>query len=114
MPGPSRGEVWWADLNPIVGHEQGGRRPCLVVSVDRLNHGPAGLVTVLPITTRDKRIPLHVRIEPPEGGLPEPSFVKVEDIRSLSKQRLCDRLGRVSPATMAEVADRLRILLDLD
>jgi mRNA interferase MazF len=109
MSAPSRGEIWWAKLNPVVGRKQGGRRPCLVVSVDAINHGPAGTVTVLPITSKDKRIPLHVRIDPPEGGLTEPSFVKIEDIRSISKQRL----GRVTTATMAEVADRLRILLDL-
>ena len=48
---PSRGEIWGADLNPVRGHKQAGVRPCLVVSTDAFNHGPAELVMVAPITT---------------------------------------------------------------
>ena len=108
-----RGDNWDADLNPIRGHEQGGRRPVLVVSVDAFNQGPAGLAIVVPITTRDKRIRTHVPIHPPEGGLTEPSFAKCEDIRSIATERLSGRRGRVAPSTMAAVEDRLRILLGL-
>ena len=90
-----------------------GRRPALVVSTDRFNHGPAGLVVVLPITTRTKGIPLHVGIEPPEGGVRETSFVKPEDVRSVSTERLRERWGAVSPRTLAAVESRLRVLLDL-
>jgi mRNA interferase MazF len=111
--GPLRGEVWLADLDPIRGHEQGGRRPCLVVSVDPFNQGPADLVIVLPITTRDRRIPFHVRADPPEGGLRAPSFIKCEDVRSISRDRLSSRYGVVSPATLAAVEDRLRLMLNL-
>lgn len=57
MDNPVRGENWLIDLNPTRGHEQGGRRPGLVVSVDLFNKGPAGLVIVLPITTKEKGIP---------------------------------------------------------
>jgi len=49
VPEPSRGEVWLVDLNPARGHEQAGIRPGLVVSVDPFNHGPAGLVVLLPV-----------------------------------------------------------------
>ena len=113
MPDPLRGEIWLVDLNPTRGHEQAGRRPCLVVSVDLFNQGPAGLAVVLPITTREKGIPFHVEVVPPEGGLREPSFIKCEDIRSVSKERLSDRWGVVSATTLAAVEDRMRILLDL-
>ena len=114
MPsGPSRGEVWEVDLSPTRGHEQAGRRPALVVSTDRFNHGPAGLVVVLPMTTRAKGIALLVELEPPEGGVRETSFVKPEDIRSVAAERLGARLGAVSPRTLAEVERRLRVLLDL-
>ncbi|AEG15176.1 transcriptional modulator of MazE/toxin, MazF [Desulfofundulus kuznetsovii DSM 6115] len=113
MATPLRGEVWLVDLNPVRGHEQAGRRPALVVSVDMFNSGPAELVVVLPITTKDKGIPLHVRIDPPEGGVKETSFVKCEDIRSVSTERLTARLGRVSRDVMALVEDRIRILLGL-
>jgi mRNA interferase MazF len=64
-----RGEVWLADLNPTRGHEQAGKRPVAVVSEDRLNNGPAGLVIVLPITSTIRPIPSHVVVAPPEGGL---------------------------------------------
>jgi mRNA interferase MazF len=113
MDNPLRGEIWLVDLNPTRGHEQAGRRPGLVVSVDLFNQGPAGLAVVIPITTREKGIPFHVEIKIPEGGLTKRSFIKCEDIRSISKERLAQKLGRVSRSTMAAVEDRLRILLDL-
>jgi mRNA interferase MazF len=110
---PSRGEVWFARLDPIVGHEQGGERPCLIVSDDRLNHGRATLVIVVPITRTDRGLPSHVRLEPSEGGVKEVSYAKCEDIRSISKQRLRSKLGKVSVDTIVVVEDRLRILLSL-
>ncbi len=110
---PSRGEVWEIELNPTRGHEQAGRRPALVVSTDRFNHGAAGLVIVAPLTTRAKGIPLHVRVEPPEGGVRERSFVKPEDVRSISVRRLRERWGTVSPRTLESVARSLRVLLEL-
>ncbi|OGF57353.1 MAG: growth inhibitor PemK [Candidatus Fraserbacteria bacterium RBG_16_55_9] len=113
MPEPSRGEVWLVDLNPTRGHEQAGVRPALVVSVDLFNHGPAGLVVILSITTRAKGIPFHVEIKPPDGGLKTRSFIKCEDVRSVAKERLSQRLGEVTGATMEAVEDRLRILLNL-
>ena len=58
---PARGEVWLADLNPVRGHEQAGRRPVLVVSEDLFNRGPAGLAIVLPMTSTLRGIPSHVR-----------------------------------------------------
>lgn len=113
LPPPSRGELWLADFDPIRGHEQGGRRPALIVSVDQFNHGPAGLVVVLPLTTRARGIPSHVPVDPPEGGVTARSFVKCEDVRSISRARLSRRWGAVSAATLAATEDRLRILLGL-
>jgi mRNA interferase MazF len=110
---PSRGDIWHARLDPIVGHEQGGERPCLVVSDDRFNQSRAQLVIVLPITRTPRGIASHVRVDPPEGGLKATSFIKCEDIRSISKQRLESRWGKVSTRTMAAVEDRLRILMSL-
>ncbi len=110
---PSRGEVWLVDLNSTRGHEQAGRRPGLVISVDPFNHGPAGLVVVLPITSKHKGIPFHVEIKPPEGGLKSVSYIKCEDVRSVARERLARRMGVISPTPQAEVDDRLRILLGL-
>ena len=110
---PSRGDVWLVDFDPVRGHEQGGRRPAVVVSVDEFNHGGAGLVVMLPVTTRDKRNPMHVPLRPPEGGIKQKSFVKCEDIRCVSKERLARRWGALGPATMVQVQLRLRRLLAL-
>lgn len=112
-PAPARGEVWYADFSPTIGHEQAGLRPALVVSVDQLNQGPAAVVVVVPITRTDRRIPLHVRLDPPEGGLAQRSFAMSEQLRAISAGRLKDRRGIVSPKTMAEVEDRLKIVLGL-
>jgi mRNA interferase MazF len=112
-PGPARGEVWLVDLNPTRGHEQAGVRPAVVVSVDLFNRGPAGLAVVLPMTTTWRRVPLHVSVEPPEGGVRQRSFVKCEDIRSVAIERLIQSWGALSPPTMAAIEDRLRILLGL-
>ena len=113
MDHPLRGDIWLIDLNPVRGHEQAGKRPGLVVSVDLFNQGPAGLAVVIPVTTKERGIPFHVEVKPPEGGLSKRSFVKCEDLRSVSKERLVQRLGRVTRNTLTAVEDRLRILLEL-
>ncbi|MFH1177548.1 MAG: type II toxin-antitoxin system PemK/MazF family toxin [Acidobacteriota bacterium] len=110
---PSRGEIWLVDLDPVRGREQAGKRPALVVSTDVFNHGPAELVLLLPITTKDKCIPLHIAVSAAGSGLRERSFVKCEDLRSVSRDRLTTHLGAVGPDTLADVEDRLRILLEL-
>jgi len=109
----SRGEIWFLNLNPARGHEQAGIRPALIVSVNMFNQGPAGLVVVLPITTKDKKIPLHVKVTPPEGGLTDISFIKCEDVRSVSTERLLKRLGSIETSTLVIVEDKLRILMGL-
>ena len=112
MTAPRRGEIWWVDLNPTRGHEQSGRRPGLVISDDIFNAGPAELVVVLPLTSRDKKIPLHEKIAPTEGGLAEVSYIKCEDIRSVSKKRLSARIGMVEDRTLLAVQEKVKILLN--
>jgi mRNA interferase MazF len=113
MASPQRGEVWYCNLDPTKGHEQAGKRPVLVMSVDDFNSGQADLVVVLPITGTERGIPWHVPIKAGEGGLKKQSFVLVEMVRSVSKSRLANRLGKVSPATLRQVEARLRILMEL-
>lgn len=112
-PLPLRGEVWMLDFDPTRGHEQAGTRPTLVISVDAFNAGSADLIIVVPITSRSKGVRSHVAVEPPDGGLSVASYIKCEDVRSVAKERLHRRLGHISVATMAEVEDKLRILLNL-
>jgi mRNA interferase MazF len=110
---PRRGEVWLVRLDPTKGHEQAGVRPALIVTVDSFNASPAGLVTVLPVTSKSRALRTRVEIKPPEGGLNLPSFVIVEQTRTISTQRLVKALGLVKSETMAKVEAILRILLGL-
>ena len=110
---PARGEIWYARFDPIVGREQAGERPCLVFSDDRFNQSRAELVIVIPITRTERGIASHVQVTPPEGGLKDVSFIQCEGIRSISKQRLKSKWGKVSPQTLAAVDDRRRLLLNL-
>jgi mRNA interferase MazF len=112
-PSPQRGEVWLADLDPTFGHEQGGRRPVLIVSVDSFNAGLSGLVIVLPITSRIRPLPLHIPVNPPVGGLRKPSAILCDAVRSIDQRRLIDRWGTVSSATTALVEGCLRHLQGL-
>jgi mRNA interferase MazF len=115
MPGekPVRGEVWDASLDPVRGHEQAGRRPVLIVSVDEFNQGPSGLIIIIPLTTKERRIRSWIAIDPAEGGLRSRSFAMCEAIRSISVERLSRRRGMVSRETLEKVRFCLQALLDL-
>jgi mRNA interferase MazF len=110
---PARGEIWIVDLDPVQGREQAGRRPALIISVDPFNRSAAELLIVVPLTSRDKGIRSHVAVPAGEGGLDRPSFVKCEDVRSISIRRLWRHLGSVSETTLKMVEARLRILMGL-
>ena len=104
---PRRGEVWWIDYGTPIGHEQGGRRPGLVLSAD----GVAGynLVITAPITRTDKPYPTRVPIDAPKP----PSFVQVEQLRTTSVARFVRLAGTATPAIMNEIDRILRYLFDL-
>ena len=101
------------NFDPTTGHEQAGTRPALILSEDIFNEGPAEMVVVAPITRTPRKIRWHVPVVPPDGGLSSESFIQCENVRSVSKQKLKRRRGRVSPPVMQQVEDRLRILLGL-
>jgi|HubBroStandDraft_4_1064222.scaffolds.fasta_scaffold83300_2 mRNA interferase MazF len=89
-----------ANLEPVIGHEQGRQRPVAVLSRDPL--GRSGLAIVAPFTTKDVGSPLHLRVDPPEGGLSEVSFALPQHVRSISPTRFTKRLGTIRPQTRAE------------
>jgi mRNA interferase MazF len=113
MHRPARGDVWLVDFGNPIGHEQGHRRPCVIVSDDTFNAGPAEIVIVVPATSVDKRIPLHIEVHPPEGGLSTTSYFKPEDVRSVSTRRLEKRLGRLDGRTVNLLGERLSLILNL-
>jgi mRNA interferase MazF len=110
---PQRGEVWVVDFGESLGHEQAGFRPAVVVSADRLNESPAGVLMVVPGTTARRDLPSHIEIEPGDSGLDQVTYAKCEDLKSISEKRLISRLGRVGPNVMFEIGRVLRFLLDL-
>ena len=113
---PLQGEIWLFDPDPVKGNEIGKKvRPALVVSNNLLNKGPSGLVIVVPVTSKNKGIPSHIRIDPPDGGVKQPSFAMCEHLRSISKERLIKRFGKVhNVAILREVSSWISDLLWLE
>lgn len=112
-PAVKRGDLYMADPDPVVGHEQGGKRPFMVISVNPMNRAATALVIAVPLTTTDRSNELHVRLDPPEGNLSRVSFATPEMVRVLSTLRLKRRLGHASPDTVESVAKRVGILIGL-
>jgi len=105
-----RGEIRWADLNPIRGSEQAGRRPVLVLSRDVFNER-SGTVIAAAITSRPQRAGFPLTLELESRGLPKRSWVKVSQIRTLSVERIERKLGRVSPEEIAQVIEGLNEII---
>ena len=109
-----RQEIWLADLNPPgKGNDIHGYRPVLIVSVNELNNCSVDMVMAMPITSTQRDVPLQVKISPPEGGLKKTSYVKCDQIRTISKFRLKKRTGLILNDSMSQVEEALRILLNL-
>jgi mRNA interferase MazF len=101
-----RGEIRWADLNPVRGHEQAGERPVLVLSHDVFNER-SGTVIAVALTSQEPRAGFPLTLELTTPKLPKRSWVKTSQIRTLSTERIGRRLGRVSDEQLAEVLEGL-------
>jgi mRNA interferase MazF len=99
-----RGDVWWADLNPVRGNEQAGVRPVLVVSHDIFNQR-SGTVIALAITSKSPSAGFPLTFELSKSTLPKQSWVKISQIRTLAVERLSGKLGSVAPEELAEIID---------
>jgi mRNA interferase MazF len=108
---PQEGEVWWVDLEPVRGHEQGRKRPCLVVSVDEFNRVPHGLVWVLPITSNPRRHAFAVPVASGESGLPSDSMILCHQLRSVTIERLEERAGSVPLRVLEQARGLARAIL---
>jgi mRNA interferase MazF len=114
---PRRGEIWMVDFDPGRGSEQRGKRPALVLQNDSGNQHPQYLNTiVLAMSTKGRPIPFHIQIAPnPQNGLQEVTYVKCEQILTLSKARLLgpQALGQLSPSEMGKVEIAVKLSLAL-
>ncbi len=107
----NRGDIWLVNLNPIIGHEQSGTRPALVISDDMFNHSLSEMVIIVPITSKYKGIPTHVELK--SDYLNQKSYIKTEDIRSISTRRLVKKIGSADEDTLNQVEQRIIFLLGL-
>ena len=97
-----RGEIRWADLNPVKGHEQGGKRPVLILSQDVFNQR-SGTVIAMAITSQPQRAGFPLTLEILSVKLPKRSWVKISQIRTLSTERIGRRIGFISPEELSDV-----------
>ena len=97
-----RGEIRWADLNPVKGHEQGGQRPVLIISQDVFNQR-SGTVIAMAITSQAQRAGYPLTMELKNTKLPKRSWVKISQIRTLSTERIGRKLGVISPEELGDV-----------
>ena len=110
MAGVLRGEVRWADLGAVRGHEQSGRRPVLVLSADVFNER-SGTAIVAALTSQPQRAGFPLTLSVQSLVLPKPSWVKISQVRTISVERLGDTLGAISPEELASVIDGLNEIL---
>ncbi len=105
-----RGEIRWADLNPVRGREQAGQRPILVLSHDVFNER-SGTVIAVAMTSQEPRAGFPLTLESKAAGLPKQSWVKISQIRTLSVDRIGRRIARASEEELARVLHGLNEIL---
>jgi mRNA interferase MazF len=106
-----RGDIFWADLNPTQGREPAGLRPVLILSQDVFNEH-SGTVVAVALTSQPPTAGFPLTLELPQPGLPKRSWVKINQIRTLSVKRLGKKLGRVSAETLEQVVEGLNEIID--
>lgn len=109
-----RGDVFFADLSPVVGSEQGGVRPVLVIQNDIGNRfSPTVIVAAITAQIQKAKLPTHVEIEAKKHGLEKDSVILLEQIRTIDKQRLTDKITHLDEELMRRVDEALQISLGL-
>lgn len=114
MMSVKRGEIYYADLSPVVGSEQGGIRPVLIVQNDVGNrHSPTVIAAAITSRLDKAKLPTHISLEAASCGLQKDSIVLLEQIRTIDKKRLKDRMGSLDPNAMNRVDNALSISFGL-
>ena len=105
-----RGDILWADLNPVKGHEQAGLRPVLILSPEIFNER-SGTVIAVALTSQAPRAGFPLTLEPSSAGLPKRSWVKIGQVRTLAVERIGKRLALATPEELALVIEGLNEIL---
>ncbi len=109
-----RGDIFYADLSPVVGSEQGGTRPVLVLQNDIGNrYSPTTIVAAITSRISKVKLPTHVEIPASKSGLQADSVILLEQLRTIDRRRLIEKVSRLDPATMERVDRALQISLGL-
>lgn len=110
-----RGDIYYADLSPVVGSEQGGLRPVLIVQNDTGNrHSPTVIAAAITSQVGKARLPTHIEIHALDSGLSRDSVILLEQIRTLDKSRLRERMGKLDGTTMTKVDDAIAVSFGLN
>ena len=109
-----RGDIYYADLSPVVGSEQGGVRPVLIVQNDTGNrYSPTVIAAAITSQTNKAKLPTHIALSAPDHGLPRDSVVLLEQVRTLDKRRLREHMGRLDAAMMNQVDNAIAVSFGL-
>jgi len=109
-----RGDIFYADLSPVVGSEQGGIRPVLIIQNNVGNkYSPTVIISAITSQINKAKLPTHVEISSEEYGLNKDSVVLLEQIRTLDKKRLKEKIGHMSEKDMIKVDEALLISIGL-
>ncbi len=109
-----RGDIFYADLSPVIGSEQGGIRPVLIVQNDIGNkYSPTVIVTAITSQINKAKLPTHIEIGADDYGLNKDSVILLEQIRTIDKKRLREKIGHLDEGLMHKVNDALSISLGL-
>ena len=110
-----RGDIYYADLSPVVGSEQGGMRPVLIVQNDTGNkHSPTVIAAAITSQIGKAHLPTHIELEAKSFGLTKDSVVLLEQIRTIDKRRLRERMGRVDEELMTKVDNAIAVSFGLN
>ncbi|KAF1300983.1 MULTISPECIES: type II toxin-antitoxin system PemK/MazF family toxin [Enterococcus] len=110
-----RGDVYFADLSPVIGSEQGGIRPVLVIQNDRGNHfSPTVIIAAITAKMAKPKLPTHIGIKAMEKGIGKDSVILMEQIRTIDKSRLKDKVCHLDVQIMEEVDRALRISVGIE
>ncbi len=109
-----RGDIYYADLSPVVGSEQGGMRPVLIVQNDTGNkHSPTVIAAAITSQVGKARLPTHIELAAQGYGLSRDSVILLEQIRTIDKSRLRERMGKLDEATMNKVDSAIAVSFGL-
>lgn len=109
-----RGDIFYADLSPVVGSEQGGTRPVLIVQNNMGNkHSPTVIAAAITSQMNKAKLPTHIELVGPTVGLTKNSVVLLEQIRTIDKKRLREHMGRVDAETMDKVDNAIAVSFGL-